>query len=162
MYHITNKKRKGSQQLLHYWEKNAGSTYSVLLWPNLLKEGSVGIMGMVESHSGGGRGNRYSLPPPTGLSTDRSDSAGRCWWCWKREELWRGHSWTPLLFSFLLEEKAEGVLLLVEVFVGCCCCYCCWVWGFFCLCKTKWDQESRSHFFEANSSQDFKRRAGRV
>lgn len=51
-----------------------------------------------------------------------------------------------LAFSLLFEERARSVFYL----------------EFVCLCKTKWGQESRSHLFEANSSQDFERRAGRV
>lgn len=85
MDHITNKKRKGSQQLLHFGEKNSGSTRS-LLWPNFREE-PVSIMGTVQPHSGDGGGNRHS-PHPQLVPLQTS---GTQLWHW-REELWRRYS----------------------------------------------------------------------
>lgn len=151
--HIINKKRKHSQQPLYYRGENAGSTHSNLFWPHLLKERSVNIMDVMEPHSGGGGANRYSphqlLSPQTGLTQlEEAGGAGK-------GQNYREDILEHLCYLPLFRRKNQRWVLLSEVFglgkggLG----------FFFCLCETKRDQESSSHLFEANSSQDLKRRA---
>lgn len=99
-----------------YWEKNAGSTHSILLWPNLLKEGSVSIMSTMASQSEGRQGNRYSHSPLIAPSTDGSDTTGRCWWCWKGRTMEKRLLNTFVILAPFGRKRLKCLLLVAGLF----------------------------------------------